>query len=160
MLVRSQPYLFQPEHSEWPTPKDFFDRLNKEFRFTLDAAANAGNAKTDKWYGVDHDGLSMPWPGVVWCNPPYGREIGLWIRKGFESAKEGATVVMLLPVRTSAPYFHDYCLRGEIRFVKGRLSFGETNAPFDSMIVIFRPGRLLEGDCAPFIGQSIGRAVE
>ena len=75
----------------------------------------------------------------MFCNPPYGRKIGEWVRKGYEEAKRGAFVVMLLPARTDTQWFHDYCLNGEIRFIKGRLRFGgsKQNAPFPSMVVVF-----------------------
>jgi len=145
VIVRAleSPRLFDLPHSEWPTPQDFFDAVDREFGFTLDVAASAENAKCDRFYTAEQNGLALPWEGVVWCNPPYGREIGAWIAKGFQSAQAGALVVMLLPVRTSPAYFHDYCLKGEIRWIRGRLSFGNGevchNAPFDSMLVIFRP---------------------
>lgn len=76
----------------------------------------------------------------MFCNPPYGRKIGKWVQKGYEEANGGALVVMLLPARTDTKWFHDYCLRGEIRFIKGRLRFGgsDMNAPFPSMVVVFR----------------------
>jgi site-specific DNA-methyltransferase (adenine-specific) len=75
-------------------------------------------------------------------NPPYGREIGSWIRKAWESSREGATVVCLLPARTDTRWWHDYVMRaGEIRLVRGRLRFGQAvaSAPFPSAVVIFRP---------------------
>ena len=90
------------------------------------------------------DGLSQPWTGVVWCNPPYGRKIGKWVEKAVASVSEGATVVMLLPARTDTQWFHRYIYyQAEIRFVPGRLKFGgaKWNAPFPCMVVIFRPGR-------------------
>lgn len=146
MMVRAlEPArLFDIPHSEWPTPQAFFDQLAREFSFTLDAAADKENAKCARYYTAEDDGLTQPWEGVVWCNPPYGRGIDAWIRKGWESAQAGATVVMLLPLRTSPAYFHDYILgKAEIRFVRGRITFkkGEKghNAPFDSMVVIYRP---------------------
>lgn len=73
-------------------------------------------------------------------NPPYGREIGKWVQKAYESAQQGATVVCLIPSRTDTKWWHDYCMKGEIRFIKGRLKFGTAtyNAPFPSAVVIFR----------------------
>ena len=78
---------------------------------------------------------------MCWCNPPYGRKIGDWVRKGSESADLGATVVMLLPARTDTKWLHEYIYgRAEIRFVRGRIKFGgsQNAAPFPSMVVIFR----------------------
>lgn len=76
----------------------------------------------------------------VFCNPPYGREVGKWVEKGYnESQKPNTIVVMLLPARTDTKWFHDYCVKGGIEFIKGRLKFGgsKNSAPFPSMIVIF-----------------------
>ncbi len=76
-------------------------------------------------------------------NPPYGRQVGEWIRKARESASAGATVVALLPARTDTKWFHEfiYYSNAEIRFLKGRLKFGRSteNAPFPNMVVIWRP---------------------
>lgn len=136
--------LFSSESVEWSTPQDVFDKLNEEFHFTLDAAATPENAKCERYYTKAEDGLKMPWGGCVWCNPPYGRTIGLWVKKAYESAtKAGCVVVMLLPARTDTKWFHSYILhRSEIRFISGRLKFGsaKTSAPFPSMIAIFRGG--------------------
>lgn len=77
----------------------------------------------------------------VWCNPPYGREIGKWVEKAYDESLKGAMVVMLLPARTDTRWFHDYIYnKAEIRFVRGRLKFGDSknSAPFPSMVVIFR----------------------
>jgi len=131
---------------EWSTPQDFFDALNKEFGpFTLDVCANEHNTKCKTWYGANGaswvDGLSQPWTGKVWMNPPYGRGIGAWVKKAYESSQAGATVVCLLPSRTDTKWFHNYCTKGVIRFVPGRLKFGghKNAAPFPSMVVIFKP---------------------
>lgn len=82
----------------------------------------------------------------MFCNPPYGRQIHKWVRKAYEeSLKDNTIVVLLIPARTDTTYFHDYILhRSEIRFVEGRIRFGEAkmNAPFASMIVIFRAARM------------------
>lgn len=134
--------MFSSKSDMWETPKDFFDRLNSEFHFTLDACATKENAKCGDYYTIEQDGLCRNWSGVVWCNPPYGREISKWVRKAYESARSGsATVVMLLPSRTDTRWFHDYIYgHAEIRFIKGRLKFGRSkvNAPFPNMIVVFR----------------------
>jgi phage N-6-adenine-methyltransferase len=122
----------------WETPQSFFDELNREFHFETDVCALPENAKCDKFYTPDQDGLKQDWSGVCWCNPPYGRQIGKWVEK---AAKSDATVVMLLPARTDTKWFHDWILPfAEIRFVKGRLKFGGAahNAPFPCMVVIFR----------------------
>lgn len=76
----------------------------------------------------------------VWCNPPYGRQIGKWVQKAYEeSRKPGTLVAMLLPARTDTAWFHDYAMKGKVQFLRGRLRFGgaENYAPFPSIIVIF-----------------------
>ena len=75
-------------------------------------------------------------------NPPYGREIGTWMGKAYNSArKNGATVVCLVPARTDTKWWHTYGVRGEITYLKGRLKFGDGKnaAPFPSAVIVFRP---------------------
>lgn len=136
--------MFSSTTDNWSTPQDFFDKLNNEFHFTLDVCADENNHKCKQYYTKDIDGLSRPWIGTVWCNPPYGRKIGEWVRRAYILSQIGsATVVMLLPARTDTRCFHDYIYNKpntEIRFIKGRLKFGgcKNSAPFPSMVVIFR----------------------
>ena len=134
--------LFSSQNDVWSTPQAFFDRLNEEFRFTLDACALPENAKCELYFTPVEDGLVQDWSGhIVFCNPPYGKDIAAWVEKCYmESRKENTKVVMLLPTRTDTVYFHRYIYGiAEIRFVKGRLKFGNAkcSAPFPSMIVIF-----------------------
>ena len=103
--------MFSSKTEMWETPQDFFDNLNREFHFTLDACATRENAKCENFYSPEQDGLSMPWKGRVWCNPPYGRQVGQWVEKAYMSAQTGALVVMLLPSRTDTAWFHDYIYR-------------------------------------------------
>jgi phage N-6-adenine-methyltransferase len=130
--------MFSSKTDLWATPQDLFDKLNEEFGFDIDVCALPSNAKCKKFYSPADDGLSQKWEGVCWCNPPYGREIGKWVKKAYESKTK---VVMLLPARTDTKWFHDYIYgKAEIRFIKGRLKFGDSKnaAPFPSMIVVFR----------------------
>lgn len=135
--------MFSSETDLWATPQDFFDELNKEFNFTLDPCATSDNAKCSKYFTINEDGLKQDWQGhTVFCNPPYGRAIKDWVRKCYEeSLKPNTTVVMLIPARTDTSYFHDYIYQKakEIRFVRGRLKFGDAknSAPFPSMVVVF-----------------------
>lgn len=133
--------LFKSGTGEWETPQDLFDRLNAEFRFDVDVCALASNAKCPRFFSPAEDGLKQDWTGTCWMNPPYGRQIGNWIRKALESSLGGATVVCLVPARTDTIWWHAYAARGEVRFIKGRLHFGgaKHGAPFPSAIVIFRP---------------------
>lgn len=134
--------LFTSNSDEWSTPHDIFQRLNEEFNFNLDPCANHENHKCDTYYTVDDDGLSQSWGGHrVFCNPPYS-EIGKWVEKAYrESHQDNTLIVLLIPSRTDTRYFHNFIYqRAEIRFVKGRLKFGQSknSAPFPSMVVIFR----------------------
>lgn len=136
--------LFSSKTDLWETPQDLFDKLNNEFQFTLDVCATPENAKCDKFYTEEQNGLKHPWKGAVWCNPPYGRGIGQWVRRALFASVSGATVVMLLPARTDTKWFHDYIYKRnnvEIRFIRGRLKFGgsKNSAPFPSMVVVFMP---------------------
>lgn len=134
--------LFKSGSCEWSTPQWFFDELNEEFGFTLDPCATELNHKCENYYTKNENGLEQDWAGnVVFCNPPYGREIGEWVRKCHEEAKKPDTMcVMLIPARTDIKYFHEYIYnQAEVRFIRGRLKFGDGNgrAPFPSMIVVF-----------------------
>ena len=131
--------LFTSNTNMWGTPQYLFDKLNSKYKFEIDVCAISSNAKCKKYYTPEIDGLMQKWNGVCWMNPPYGREIGKWIKKAYESSLDGAIVVCLLPSRTDTKWFHDYCVKGQIEFIKGRLKFGDSknSAPFPSMIVVF-----------------------
>ena len=135
------PYMDAAKTVEWETPQWLFDQLNTEFGFTVDACATPENAKCKRDYTPEQDGLVQNWGGeIVWCNPPYGREMPKWIAKAHSEAIKGATVVMLIPSRTDTKAFHDYLLgQAELRFLRGRLKFGDSKspAPFPSMVAVF-----------------------
>ncbi len=135
--------MFSSKDDKWSTPQDFFDELNAEFGFTLDPCADDSNHKCNKYYTEEDDGLLQDWQGeIVFCNPPYGKAIKDWVRKAYiEGCKPNTTVVMLIPARTDTIYFHKYIYhKAEIRFLKGRLKFGNSknSAPFPSMVVVYR----------------------
>ena len=132
--------MFSSKTDDWETPQDLFDKVDQEFEFNLDVCATRDNRKCRNFYAKELDGLKQDWSGVCWMNPPYGREIGKWVQKAYEESLKGSTVVCLLPSRTDTRWWHDYCMKGEVRFIKGRLKFGNSknSAPFPSAIVIFR----------------------
>ncbi|WP_027717409.1 DNA N-6-adenine-methyltransferase [Desulfovirgula thermocuniculi] len=136
--------LFSSATSEWETPQELFARLHAEFGFTLDVCARPWNAKCTRYFSPEQNGLIQEWaPETCWMNPPYGREISRWVRKAWEEAQKGATVVCLLPSRTDTAWWHEYVMRAaEIRFIRGRLHFegAKNGAPFPSCVVVFRPG--------------------
>ena len=140
---------FSSADDTWTTPRDLFDELNREFNFVLDAAALKSSALCLKWYGPDHDdetmrdALSADWVtdsagGVVFFNPPYGRQIGKFMEKANREARRGAFIVSLIPSRTDTNWWHEFVIHWEIRFIRGRLKFGNLNnpAPFASAIVV------------------------
>ena len=135
--------LFSSRTDEWPTPQAFFDMLDAEFDFTLDACATDENAKCPLFFTKQEDGLRPDWGRHrVFCNPPYGRPMRDWARKCFEASTKGALVVLLAHARTDTRWFHDWVYRkAELRFVRGRLKFGDgrQSAPFPSLVAIFRP---------------------
>ena len=138
--------MFSSKTDQWATPQRFYDDLNKEFSFTLDPCADEINRKCEKYFTIQDDGLSKDWGNnVVFCNPPYGREITHWVKKCFDEVHFGKCpcAVMLIPARTDTQWFHKYIYnKAETRFIKGRLKFGDSQnaAPFPSMVVVFRKG--------------------
>jgi phage N-6-adenine-methyltransferase len=130
----------------WATPWLLFRTLDSEFHFELDVCALPENAKCKRFYSPDDDGLRQPWKGVCWLNPPYGRQIGRWIQKAYESALSGdATVVALIPARSDSKWWHQYVMAAsELWFVAGRIRFGgaKAGAPFPSAIAVFRAGQV------------------
>ncbi len=125
----------------WATPQDFFDKYHEEFYFQTDVCASEENAKCENFYTEEMDGLSQEWNGTCWMNPPYGRAIKSWMQKAYESSLDGATVVCLVPARTDTAWWHDYAVKGDIEFIRGRLKFGghKNSAPFPSAVVVFKP---------------------
>lgn len=132
---------FSSKTDLWATPQAFFDILNLAHAFELDVCALPENAKCERYFTPEQDGLAQEWAGVCWMNPPYGRGIGRWVKKAYEASLSGAEVVCLLPARTDTRWWHDYCSKGEVDFVRGRLKFGTSkwNAPFPCAVITFWP---------------------
>lgn len=134
--------LYTSNTDEWSTPDWLFNDLNTKYHFDLDVCATPENAKCKHYYTKAQDGLSQKWFGNCWMNPPYGRQIGVWIKTAYQKIVGGECdlVCMLLPARTDTAWWHDYCMKGEITFIRGRLKFSNAkgNAPFPSVIVILK----------------------
>lgn len=141
---------FDSVKQDWATHWDFFKPLNEEFKFTVDGAADAENKKLKRFFSAKEDGLKQDWSNeVVWCNPPYGRGVPDWLKKGKESAKQNCISVFLIPSRTNTIWFHKLCMTAdEIRFVKGRPKFynfasddkeAAHGLPVPLCLVIYRP---------------------
>ena len=128
----------------WATPKEWFDYLNLEFDFTLDPCCSHESAKCMKHYTPEENGLAQSWKDErVFMNPPYGREVSLWMKKAYEECRDNmALVVCLVRASVDTDWWHRYAAKAsDIRFPKGRLTFGgaQSAAPFPVAIVIFRP---------------------
>ena len=133
--------LFSHKSDEWYTPKEFFDKYNKVFHFTLDPCATEEHHLCEKYYTKEENGLIQDWSDeIVFCNPPYS-DIKSWIIK---ADQERAFTVMLVPARVSTKWFHEYVYKKRYyRFIKGRLKFANIdnnsshNAPFESIVIFF-----------------------
>lgn len=142
--------MFTSAKDDWATPADLFDTLNDRFKFDLDPCANIINAKCERYFDVEDDGLSCPWNGRVFMNPPYGRVLGDWVKKAHDEVQIGRAevAVALIPARTDTAYWHDYVMRAaEVILLRGRVHHVHAghdgpahNAPFPSAVVIFLPG--------------------
>ena len=125
---------------EWETPQWLFDEYNKKYKFTLDVCSTKENAKCKKYFTKEQNGLIQSWENErCWMNPPYGREISKWMKKAWKESKKGTLVVCLIPSRTDTKWWHEYAQRGDVKFIRGRLKFGNSknSAPFPSAIVVF-----------------------
>lgn len=135
---------------DWETPPELFAKIDAEFHFTIDAAANYENRKCDWYFDRIADGLRQSWGrNIVWLNPPYDASLAEWVAKAREASEEGATVVCLIPARTDTRWWHAHVEgRAEVRFIKGRIRFvgAPYNAPFPSCLVVFRPADMVLTD--------------
>ena len=132
---------FESDSTEWETPASVFSPLHQEFTFTLDVAADHNNAKCKSFLTAKDDALSLPWNGVCWLNPPYGRGLDKWMQKCASEQIRGVTIVALIPCRTNTNWFHDICIpNAEVRFVRGRPKFGDADQglPWPLLILVFR----------------------
>lgn len=119
------------DRNEWATPQWLFDYFNAQYHFTLDPCATPENAKCERYFTKEQDGLKQDWgiSGWAFVNPPYGR--GLlepWVEKCFDQASPPTPFacgsVMLLPSRTERPWFHLLIKwAAEVNFIKGRIPF-------------------------------------
>jgi phage N-6-adenine-methyltransferase len=149
--------LFSSTRGDWETPPALFKQLDRLLGpFTLDAAASSGNSLCKRY--ISDNALAAPWRAKrVWLNPPYGRDVGLWVKKAYEEVwdKGNATLVAcLLPARTDTQWWHDLVLphASEVHLIKGRVGFllggkKQAPAPFPSAVVVFASYPIIS--CAP-----------
>ncbi len=130
---------FSSKTDMWETPTNLFIKYDDIYNFKIDVCATLQNSKCPEFFSPEVDGLKQKWTGTCWMNPPYGKVIGAWMKKAYESSLSGATVVCLVPARTDTKWWHDYAMKGEIEFLRGRIKFGghKNCAPFPSAIVVF-----------------------
>jgi len=136
------------DRSCWSTPSWLFHHYNRRLDFTLDAAAEQWNAKCFRFFSPEDDALQREWTGRVWCNPPYA-EIAPWVARAHEMTRVhrlADVAVLLLPVRTSRPWFQECVLPfAHVEWLDQRVCFdpppgwtGKRDSPAeDSMIVTF-----------------------
>lgn len=147
--------MFGKATDEWETPQGTFDELNLEFGFDIDVAAALANLKCWEYFDAEADALTRDWNirkdgrTHCWCNPPYSK-CAEFVAKAAAEARKGVTTVMLIPSRTDTKYWHEFIWDREkhqprpgveVRFIKGRLKFGnsQNSAPFPSVVIVFRP---------------------
>ena len=137
MLLPKRQARFESRSQSWSTPQALFERLDEEFHFTIDLAADSTNAKCPIYYTAEDDALAQEWKGVCWLNPPFNSDkarLRCWVKKAFES---DCVVVMLIPAHTNTNWWHDYCMRAaEIRFLQGRPKFGSAKCGLVQSIAI------------------------
>lgn len=134
---------FSSAEESWSTPVEFFEKYNNIYGFTLDVCAEPHNTKCEDFIDKQTDALQVDWSNFsksCWMNPPYGRTIKQWMKKAYEESLKGVTVVCLVPSRTDTIWWHEYSMKGEIEFIKGRLKFNghKNSAPFPSAVVVFK----------------------
>ena len=150
----SQEVHFMSERQDWGTPRAFLEWLETDRSWTpnLDAAASIRNAKAPHFFTEDDDSLSKDWFGDVWLNPPFGNELPKFMKKCAEQIKrkEVRSIMVLIPARTDTKWFHEivmphaylvYLIKGRFNHVRSNAVEG-ANAPFPSMLVLYRKHRL------------------
>lgn len=136
------------QKDKWRTPPHVFNPLNNLFNFTLDPCCETTSALCNKFYTEEENGLDQYWSDdVVFCNPPYSRgNIDLWMKKCYLESLNGTTIVSLIPVSSSAKWWHNYVLgKADIKYYEGRIRFvgAEFTAPFSSCLAIYNSNIIL-----------------
>ncbi|MEM6484369.1 MAG: DNA N-6-adenine-methyltransferase [Pseudomonadota bacterium] len=127
---------------EHATPRPLKPFIDAMWGPNLDVCATPENAFCDRFFTKEDDGLVQPWDThpdtVVWCNPPYGREMPRWIERCAYYSGLGITCLLLLPARTDTKIFHRVVRHGELHYFRGRLRFGDAPsvAPFPSLLCV------------------------
>jgi phage N-6-adenine-methyltransferase len=128
---------------DWGTPPELFQKLNEEFHFSIDAAADATNALLPRFFNLANNALDQSWQGErVFLNPPFLYTLR-FVEKAVKEAEGDCLVVLILPVRSGNKVWQLHILprASEIRYLPGRVTFVGASfyAPFDVAIVVFQP---------------------
>jgi len=146
--------LLSSARQDWGTPPGFMRWLQQNRNWTpdLDAAASPHNAKAGLFFTEAENGLDSAWFGNVWLNPPFGRDLPLWMDKCAAEIEreEVRSIYALVPARTDTIWFHEHVLPFAhiVYLIKGRFNFRfdeavpGANAPFPSMLILWRKNRL------------------
>jgi len=151
-LLPENPH-FLSSSPKWNTPGTIINKTIQLFgSIDLDPCSNSHtdpNVPAGRYYTMDNDGLTQPWHGRVYMNPPYGNEIGNWTEKLRTEYEENRTTqgIALVPSRTDTEWFRNLGAYPRC-FIWGRLKFSEyeNSAPFPSMVV--------------YLGKNMGGFVE
>lgn len=137
-------YMPKSKSQEWETPWWLFDLLDSEFQFTVDAAANSQNAKLERYWTEEIDGLKQDWrEEIVFINPPFAvKDLRLWTERAYVASREsGTTVVMIVPVKADQDWWHDFAIKTEIRFIRGRVTFEGATSSFPGPVAVLVFGK-------------------
>ena len=125
---------------DWYTPPEIFELLGLEF--DLDPCSPKGGVPwipVKQHFSIEDDGLAQPWSGLVWCNPPYGKQTSLWLKR----CSEHGNGIALVFARTDTKWYHEYVstadavlfLKGRVKFVDGLGKTGGGGAGSGSMLI-------------------------
>jgi phage N-6-adenine-methyltransferase len=144
----------------WQTPRILLDAIlaaaGRE-AFDLDPCSPRADGPVpalERWTEAD-DGLTRPWSGLVFVNPPYSRVLPRWVAKCAQEASAGTTVIGLVPSRTDTRWWHNSVAgRSDIIMIKGRLKFSgrKMAAPFPSALVVWNDSALAQKIAAALPG--------
>ena len=144
-MIKNKPYMpVKSSSEEWETPQALFDKWDKIYHFTLDAAASKENAKCKKYFTKEDNALTQDWgDNVVWLNPPYNVDALFdFTKKVLSAAIRGATIVMLVPSKTDQEWFHllwnQIHLNVKFDWVRGRVKFvgAKNSATIPNVVII------------------------
>lgn len=127
-MAKGKSHYAQSNRQDWQTPPELFAKLDARFDFVVDAAASEKNALCKLYWTKETDGLKQDWTalhGWIFCNPPYGKDTKLWLKKGAEESQIGGSSVLLVNSNTETNYWGEWVwpYAREIWFIKGRVPY-------------------------------------